>query len=106
MKKPTLTLILTWLILVISVSCSPVLSEDEQLQQNIEMAIANAADLPPGGFVVTATSGLVTISGSLDCEDCGGLRTPGGIDNIQQSLGAVVRAVPGVEQVQFSLQSP
>ena len=48
-------------------------------------------------------AGVVTITGSLACDDCGGLRTPGGIGTVQQSLGAVVRAVPGVEAVEFAL---
>jgi hypothetical protein len=48
-------------------------------------------------------AGVVSVSGSLSCEDCGGLRTPGNVGTIQETLGAVVRAVPGVDSVQFSL---
>ena len=77
-------------------------SGDEQLQARVESALANAADLPPG-FVVAVDQGAVLISGSMECEDCGGMRTPGNVGTIQQSLGAVVRAVPGVDRVDFSL---
>jgi len=46
----------------------------------------------------------VTISGSVVCQECGGRRTPGGSGTVQQSLGAVVRAIPGVESVEFELE--
>ena len=41
--------------------------------------------------------------GEVVCEDCGGMRTPGNIGTVQQSLGGVVRAVPGVMRVDFDL---
>ncbi len=75
---------------------------DNQLQSQVESALANASDLPPG-LTVEVNQGVVTISGSLECEGCGGLRTPGNIGTVQQSLGAIVRAVPGVTQVEFNL---
>jgi osmotically-inducible protein OsmY len=99
-------------------SCSPETSEsgssvsapsaigqslDEQLRQRVEAALAaNATELPPG-LQVQAVNGNVSLSGSLDCEECGGMRTPGTFDTIQQSVGAIVRAVPGVESVNFAL---
>ena len=89
--------------LVLAASCSPGISEDDQLKQNVEAVLSGASDLPHSGLSVAVEGSVVTVSGSIDCEDCGGLRTPGGIDNIQQSLGAVIRAVPGVERVEFLL---
>lgn len=77
---------------------------DAALEARVAAAIANASDLPADAFSVAANDGVVRITGSAVCEDCGGMRTPGGIQSIQQSLGAVVRAVPGVERVEFDLE--
>ena len=77
-------------------------SADAQLKNQVESAIARASDLPPG-LSVGVSQGTVTISGALACEECGGLRTPANVGTIQQSLGAIVRAVPGVSDVEFSL---
>ena len=77
-------------------------SNDSQIQSQVESAIANASDLP-SGLSVTVNNGVVSISGSVACEDCGGLRTPGNVGTIQQSLGAVVRAIPGATEVDFDL---
>lgn len=82
--------------------CTPDGPSDEELAVQVEAALATASDLP-AGFEVEVAAGVVTITGSLACDDCGGLRTPGGIGTVQQSLGAVVRAVPGVEAVEFAL---
>ena len=80
-----------------------VLTPDEQLRQRVEEAlVANAADLGQG-FQVEVINGNVSLTGSLDCGDCGGLRTPGTFDTIQQSIGAIVRAIPGVAGVNFTL---
>lgn len=76
-------------------------ADDEQLRVNVEAALFAASDLP-SDLMVQVTDGVALISGSLDCEDCGGMRTPGTVDTIQQSLGAVVRAVPGVSDVQYA----
>ena len=46
----------------------------------------------------------MTLTGSVVCDECGGRRTPGGFGTVQQSLGAVVRAIPGVESVEFELE--
>ena len=69
-----------------------------------EAAIASASDLP-ADLQVEANDGVVSITGSLACDDCGGLQTPGGIGTVQQSVGAVVRAVPGVEAVEVRARS-
>ncbi len=73
---------------------------DAELRYNVEAALAAATDLPRG-LTVQVIDGIATISGSLDCDDCGGMRTPGTLDTIQQSLGAIVRAVPGISDVRF-----
>lgn len=104
LKKPG---ILILVVLFILSACdsgteSTAVSADEQLKVQIEAAIAATADLPQE-FNIEVTQGNVTISGYLNCEDCGGMRTPGNIGTIQQSLGAIVRAVPGVRNVEFSL---
>lgn len=76
--------------------------DDGRIKSQVESAIVGAPDLP-GGFTVEVDGGLVSIGGSLACEDCGGMRTPANIGSIQQTLGAIVRSVPGVRQVQFDL---
>ena len=78
-------------------------SPDALLADRVETAIMGASDLPVNSIVVEASNGVVTITGSIVCEECGGSRTPPGVATIQQSLGAVVRAVPGVERVEFDL---
>ena len=96
------------------ISCSPDsetvdtndLSVAQTLEQRVTAAVTAASDLPTQNLSVSVQGGLVTISGSLDCEDCGGYRTPGQAGTVQQSLGAVVRAVPGVDEVRFELQIP
>ena len=77
-------------------------ASDEQIKIQVEAVIARAADLPQQ-IVVEVREGIVFISGSLDCEGCGGLRTPGNVGTVQQSLGAMVRAVTGVNAVVFDL---
>ena len=75
---------------------------DEQIKSQIESSIARSEDLPQQ-IGVQVRDGVVTISGTLDCEGCGGMRTPGNFGTVQQSLGAVVRAVGGVREVIFEL---
>ena len=77
-------------------------TDDEQIRIQVEAVISRAADLPQQ-IAVEVREGVVFISGSLDCEGCGGLRTPGNIGTVQQSLGAMVRAVTGVNAVVFDL---
>jgi len=79
-------------------------SPDAALEARVAAAISSATDLPANAFAVSANDGAVTITGSVACENCGGLQTPPGIQSIQQTLGAVVRAVPGVRSVEFDLE--
>ena len=79
-------------------------SPDSELEDRVEAALVGASDLPANAITVEASDGVVTLTGSVVCEECGGTRTPAGVGTIQQSLGAVVRAVPGVERVEFNLQ--
>ncbi len=116
--RTRLTLLLLTLVLGIA-ACAPTLetetdtetetqietateASDEQIRIQVEAVIARAADLPQQ-IVVEVREGIVFISGSLDCEGCGGLRTPGNVGTVQQSLGAMVRAVTGVNAVVFDL---
>jgi hypothetical protein len=77
---------------------------DDVLRGRVEAAVASASDLPENAITVEVSNGVVTLTGSVVCEDCGGLRTPGGSSTIQQSLGAVVRAIPGVQRLDFELE--
>lgn len=76
---------------------------DGQIKSQIESSIARSEDLPQQ-IGVQVRDGVVTISGTLNCEGCGGMRTPGNFGTVQQSLGAVVRAVVGVREVIFELR--
>jgi osmotically-inducible protein OsmY len=76
---------------------------DDVLRAHVEGAIRAASDLPGDSIAVEVAGGVVTLSGSLLCGDCGGNATPGGTGTVQQSLGAIVRAVPGVASVRFRL---
>lgn len=93
--------VLAGLTLLLVVACGPAVDGDTQLAQRVSAAIAAASDLPQQGLKVTVTEGVVLVTGTLDCPDCGGARTPGGSGTVQQSLGAVIRAVPGVRLVSF-----
>ncbi len=77
---------------------------DDVLKERVEAALASASDVPADALTVEVSEGAVTVTGSVVCEDCGGRRTPGGFGTVQQSLGAVVRAIPGVESVEFTLE--
>ena len=74
------------------------------LRERVEAALASASDVPADALTVVVSDGVVTITGSVVCQECGGRRTPPGFGTVQQSLGAVVRAIPGVERVEFDLQ--
>ncbi len=80
----------------------PVVDEDRVLAEQVRAALLGASDLPQG-LAVEVADGVVLVSGVIACEDCGGNRTPGNVGTIQQSLGTVVRAVPGVTEVRFEL---
>ena len=75
---------------------------DERIKMQVTSVIENASDLPTG-FQVEVTEGVVRVTGSVLCDECGGMRTPGHIGTIQHCLGGVVRAVPGVMRVDFDL---
>jgi len=77
---------------------------DEALQQRVEAALVSASDLPANAFEVDVSGGIVTLSGSVVCESCGGSSTPAAEGTVQQSLGAIIRAVPGVQRVVFDLR--
>lgn len=78
--------------------------EDAALQSRVAAALASASDVPADSITVRVSGGVVTLTGSVVCDGCGGSSTPGGSATVQQSLGAVVRAVPGVERVEFRLR--
>lgn len=77
---------------------------DAALRARVEAALAAASDVPADSLAVQARDGVVTLTGSVACDGCGGSSTPPGSGTVQQSLGAVVRAVPGVERVEFQLR--
>jgi osmotically-inducible protein OsmY len=82
---------------------APQARADSVIAARVEAAIEAASDLRADSLSVAVSEGVITITGSVVCDDCGGTRTPGGTGTVQQSLGAVVRAVPGVERVRFDL---
>ncbi len=77
---------------------------DLALKVRVEAAIQSASDVPAESIAVEVSDGIVTLTGSVVCEECGGRRTPNGSGTVQQSLGAVVRAIPGVAGVEFELE--
>ena len=77
---------------------------DGVLRARVEAALESASDVPADSITVRVSDGVVTLTGSVVCLECGGRRTPNGFATVQQSLGAVVRAVPGVERVEFELR--
>lgn len=77
---------------------------DSVLAERVAAAIEAASDVPADSIRVGVSEGVVSLTGSVVCDDCGGTSTPGGTGTVQQSLGAVVRAVPGVREVRFYLR--
>jgi len=77
---------------------------DSALKTRVEAALVSASDVPADSITVEVSDGVVTLSGSVACEECGGRRTPPGFGTVQQSLGAVVRAVSGVARLEFKLR--
>jgi osmotically-inducible protein OsmY len=67
-------------------------SEDTVLQSRIEQALATALDVDANTVTVEAARGVVTVGGQV----------ASGFE--QQSIGAIVRAVPGVTRVRFDIQ--
>ena len=92
------------LAVVLTVPAAAQSREDAALEARVVAALEAAADLPADSITVEVRGGVVTLSGSVVCESCGGNATPGGAGTVQQSLGAVVRAGPGVERVEFRLR--
>ena len=64
---------------------------DEVLQARVEAALAGASDVDAAGITVDARRGVVTLTGQV--------ASP----TEQQSVGAIVRAIPGVRDVAFLL---
>ena len=64
---------------------------DDLLKTRVETALASASDVNADGLTVAAHRGVVTLTGQL----------ASGTE--QQSVGAIVRAIPGVEGVSFVL---
>jgi len=64
---------------------------DEILKVRVETVLASAADVNADAITVDTSRGVVTLTGQV----------ASGTE--QQSVGAIVRAIPGVEDVQFSL---
>jgi osmotically-inducible protein OsmY len=79
-------------------------ASDSALEARVRAALVAARDLPVDSLQVQVSDGVVTVVGSVVCSTCGGAATPPGSGTVQQSLGAVVRAVPGVERVVFRLR--
>ena len=77
---------------------------DEALKVRIVAALESASDVPADSITVEVSGGVVTLTGSVVCQECGGRRTPNGFGTVQQSLGAIVRAIPGVTRVEFKLE--
>ena len=66
-------------------------TRDEVLKARVESALGSASDVHIGGLTVGVTHGVVTLSGHV----------ASGTE--QQSVGAIVRAIPGVKDVFFAL---
>ena len=81
---------------------------DEVLRERVEQALTNSMDVPALNITVAVNDGTVTLTASELCaeHECPGRGTPGGVGTVQQSIGAVVRAIPGVRAVEFSLGIP
>jgi hypothetical protein len=77
-------------------------SSDEALKARVHAALMSAKDVPGREITVDAAGGVVTLKGQLSSDSMRGVAYPSAI--LQQSIGAVVRAVPGVKDVRFSLQ--
>jgi len=88
----------------VTVSAAAQSPMDLALKARVEAALVSASDVPSDSIGVEVRDGVVTLSGSVVCEECGGRRTPPGSGTVQQSLGAVVRAIPGVVRLEFELR--
>ena len=75
---------------------------DEVLRARVQAALENAADVPGREITVEVADGVVTLTGQVSSDALRGVPYPSA--TVQQSIGAVVRAVPGVKEVRFSIQ--
>ena len=67
-------------------------SADAVVKARVQAALASASDVPGREMSVEVSGGVVSLTGKV--------ATP----SEQQSTGAIVRAVPGVKDVRFSLR--
>lgn len=74
---------------------------DAAIEEEVRTVLQSAADVPGSQLEVTVENGVVALTGSTECPDCGGQATPGGRATVEQSIGAIIRAVPGVQDVTF-----
>jgi osmotically-inducible protein OsmY len=79
-------------------------SRDAVLRSRVEAALRASSDIPVDSITVQVQGAVATLTGSVICDACGGNATPPGAGTVQQSLGAVVRAVPGITDVRFVLR--
>ena len=77
-------------------------TSDEVLRARVQAALVNAADVPGQEITVEVSDGVVTLTGQVSSDGQRGVPYPSA--TVQQSIGAVVRAVPGVQEVRFSLE--
>jgi len=64
---------------------------DAVLQSRVSAVVASQKPIPPGSIAVDVAEGVVRLSGVV------------GSTSELQDLGAIVRAVPGVREVRFSV---
>jgi osmotically-inducible protein OsmY len=75
---------------------------DDVLKARVVAALAAASDVPGRDIAVDVKSGVVTLKGRVSANSMRGVTYPTAM--MQQSIGAVVRAVPGVKEVRFEIQ--
>jgi hypothetical protein len=75
---------------------------DEALKARVQAALASATDVPGRDITVDVKGGVVNLTGRVPSDAMRGAAYPGAF--LQQSVGAIVRAIPGVKDVRFSVQ--
>lgn len=101
LRRKGVLVLLTSLSILFTACASGTGLPDSEIEAQVRSALDLAADVPGPQLNVEVRNGLVTLTGSTACADCGGQATPGGDGTVEQSIGAVVRAVPGVVDVRF-----
>jgi hypothetical protein len=103
LRPTTITLFATIFALFVAVTgCrSQNTPPDSTIETQVRSALSAASDVPGSQLEVEVANGIVTLTGSVACSDCGGQTTPGGTGTVEQSIGAIIRAVPGVQSVRF-----